>query len=83
MIAEYEGDRSETGVITGHGRAVFTNGNIYHGDWVSGQMHGQGALYFQDGITYEGDFVENAITGYGVSELILTLFHNVSMLGIT
>lgn len=66
MIAEYEGDRLPSGVITGHGRAVFTNGHAYQGEWVSGQMHGQGALYFQDGIAYEGDFVENSISGYGV-----------------
>eukprot|EP00929_Paragymnodinium_shiwhaense_P087071 TRINITY_DN47379_c0_g1_i1.p1 TRINITY_DN47379_c0_g1~~TRINITY_DN47379_c0_g1_i1.p1 ORF type:complete len:964 (-),score=175.22 TRINITY_DN47379_c0_g1_i1:218-3109(-) len=47
---------------------VFSNGNVYVGEWLEGGafMHGRGLYTWQDGSSYEGQFVYNRLSGRGV-----------------
>lgn len=51
----------------GFGRAKFSSGAVYEGQWEGGHLHGQGKITFPDGISYEGTFTRSALTGKGVS----------------
>jgi hypothetical protein len=66
-VLDYSGTRSDAGQFHGHGRAVFSSGHLYEGEWQQGHMHGSGRLTFPDGVCYEGSFAANSVTGKGVS----------------
>jgi hypothetical protein len=54
-------------VKQGKGVQLFTNGDLYNGDWVNNKMHGQGGYYFTaENWFYKGDFRDGELTGRGV-----------------
>lgn len=57
----YTGQVDEKDIPHGKGKYVYTDGNIYEGDWVDGKRHGKGKYTFVDGNVYEGDWVDDAI----------------------
>ena len=60
----------EGGVATknGMGKLVYSNGNIYEGEWVDGVRHGKGRLIQADGCSYSGEWFSDTINGYGTFE---------------
>lgn len=46
-------------------RILFTNGSVYYGDMVDGEMHGHGEFVWKSGTRYLGEFQYNRITGCG------------------
>lgn len=68
-VREYVGQTSGTGAFHGRGRAVFSSGQEYEGQWENGCMHGQGSISWPDGLCYEGSMDMNHVTGSGVSVL--------------
>lgn len=49
----------------GSGKFTFNNGDIYEGDFKSGNINGQGKFTFADGDVYEGSFKINERSGFG------------------
>lgn len=66
-VVHYAGDRCEAGQFHGRGKAVFSSGPEYDGDWQQGHMDGFGRLSFPDGVQYDGSIIFDRITGKGVS----------------
>lgn len=66
-LTAYEGCRDGSGLCHGQGRAVFSSGQVYDGQWQQGHMHGEGSIQFPDGISYSGTFASDSISGSGVS----------------
>jgi hypothetical protein len=50
---------------SGYGIGVYSNGNIYEGQWKNGKKQGSGLYKFSDGEYYEGDFVDDKRQGFG------------------
>ncbi len=64
---KYMGVR-KNGIIEGEGRAVYTNGEVYKGEFKAGLRHGTGILYSADGlILYDGDWKDNVQEGTGIN----------------
>jgi hypothetical protein len=74
-LTEYEGDRDSAGLCHVQGRAVFTSGQVFQGQWQNGHMQGDGSVQFPDGISYTGSFEADAVSGSGVSTLQLCRFY--------
>jgi hypothetical protein len=52
---------------TRHGMRHGSEGGIYTGEWVKGEMHGKGAIYYPSGkIAYEGEWWHDKLHGMGV-----------------
>ena len=49
---EYYGDTNMLGAKHGHGIFLFSQGDIYEGDWKDDRMHGFGEYRFHDGKMY-------------------------------
>lgn len=57
---------TSTGVIHGHGRYEWNDGNVYVGDWQRGQMTGEGFLIkFNAQEELRGTFVNGLLHGWG------------------
>lgn len=52
--------------IEGRGRFVFSNGDVYDGEWHKGHKHGKGIYTSSSGHVYEGDYVNDYRHGWGV-----------------
>ena len=52
--------------LTGEGVLLFSNGDVYEGNFLDGDFDGHGKLTFYNGDVYEGDFVDGERTGQGV-----------------
>ncbi len=50
---------------SGYGIGVYSNGNIYEGQWKNGKKHGSGIYEFSDGEYYEGGFDQDKRQGFG------------------
>eukprot|EP00347_Sterkiella_histriomuscorum_P016427 403353219 len=51
----------------GFGVKLFSNGDLYNGEWKDNKMHGRGGFYFQqDNYFFKGDFYEGQISGRGI-----------------
>jgi hypothetical protein len=59
---EYEGDW-EDDKMHGHGRYLYSSGNVYTGTWNYGVMQGIGRMEFGDRTQYEGEFDQNEMHG--------------------
>ena len=53
------------GGITGQGRLIMKNGDVYEGAVVNGKPHGDGAIRRKSGDFYQGVFYEGAYHGNG------------------
>lgn len=63
----YNGAVSANNIPQGKGKATFTNGSAYDGDWSNGKMEGHGTFTFGNGDVYVGtmknnEFKEGTIT---------------------
>ena len=47
----------------GHGRYLYSSGNVYTGSWDHGIMRGIGMMEFGDKTSYEGEFDANEMHG--------------------
>jgi hypothetical protein len=75
LVAYEESTNKEKGKYTGtiqnlypNGQGIlsFTNGDVYQGEWLNGEMHGQGKIKHARGAIYEGKWVEDSFKmGYG------------------
>lgn len=64
---EYFG-RQKDGKIEGEGKAVYTNGEVYEGEFKNGLRDGQGKLYSSSGLViYEGEWKDNVEEGFGIN----------------
>ena len=52
-------------VRSGMGKVIYSNGNIYEGEWVDGVRHGSGRLIQADGCAYTGEWFSDTINGFG------------------
>ncbi len=55
-----------TGLLSGSGTVIWTDGNRYEGAMVAGKKEGAGMFHWQNGQRYEGDWVDDQMTGNGV-----------------
>ena len=60
----YEG-LFEKGYFHGKGKATYTDGVTYEGDWVKDKITGTGVWIEPNGMKYEGSFLESAFHGKG------------------
>jgi len=70
--SEYVGDYEQDTVRSkphGFGRASFSNGDQFEGEWRDGRPHGFGALINVDGSRYEGEFWDGRMHGQGIRTL--------------
>jgi len=51
--------------ITGKGKILFRNGDVYEGDFLRAMMHGYGGYIFANGDEYNGYFFNGKMHGYG------------------
>jgi hypothetical protein len=45
---KYDGEYDENGLISGSGKMIYSNGDIYSGDFLQGLMHGSGKMSFKN-----------------------------------
>eukprot|EP01097_Dermamoeba_algensis_P007389 TRINITY_DN465_c0_g2_i1.p1 TRINITY_DN465_c0_g2~~TRINITY_DN465_c0_g2_i1.p1 ORF type:complete len:633 (-),score=89.32 TRINITY_DN465_c0_g2_i1:151-2049(-) len=64
--SSFEGDLDSYGNFHGFGRLIYSNGNIYEGEFNHGFRHGNGSIYFTNGDSYIGQFHQNQRHGLGV-----------------
>lgn len=58
----------KNGTIDGEGKAVYTNGEVYEGEFKAGLRDGTGTLYSADGLVlYDGDQRDNVEEGTGIN----------------
>lgn len=55
-------------VFVDAGEYHFSNGDVYHGDWVEEMMEGTGKLTSTDGETYEGELSAVSLASSGHEE---------------
>lgn len=60
----YEGE-FYNGMIQGHGKFVFKNGQVYVGDWKNNKMEGKGVLTYPSKKEYKGSFLKGLRWGQG------------------
>lgn len=66
LIEEYEGDYAN-GLCHGEGKALFSNGDTYEGQWYEGKKQGIGTYFYNYfSATYHGDFYNDEKNGFGV-----------------
>lgn len=53
------------GKLTGDGRMITSQGNLYEGQFVNGIMQGNGRVVYQSGNVYKGKFMSGVREGFG------------------
>ncbi len=53
------------GKMHGKGKAIWSSGNIYEGDWVNGKQEGKGKKTWADGYVYQGEYSNGKQNGQG------------------
>ena len=61
----YEGETNEDGEEHGQGRANYSDGSVYEGEWVNGKKEGHGKICFSSGGVYEGEWKNDKQDGFG------------------
>ena len=51
--------------MVGKGKKIWSNGSIYEGDFVNGELEGSGRLVYHNGNVYSGEFKANQRHGQG------------------
>lgn len=65
--SKYTGQFSDKGRLKqGRGRMVWTDGNMYEGQWMKDKPHGEGTFTFANGIVYQGHWENNVAKGHGI-----------------
>lgn len=62
----YKGTLDNSGNQDGKGKYIWSNGDVYDGEWVNGSRTGNGKYDFSNGDLYEGGFKNGQFHGYGV-----------------
>ena len=75
LVAFEEATNKEKGMYTGtiqnlypngQGTLIFSNGDVYQGEWLNGEMHGKGRIQYAGGAVYEGKWEEDSfVLGIG------------------
>ncbi|UQZ89024.1 hypothetical protein C4J81_07355 [Deltaproteobacteria bacterium Smac51] len=66
-FSEYEGPWVRDLKGTGRGRMVYTNGDVYEGEFKNGYRHGRGVYHWREsGNKYEGEWRDHKKNGRGV-----------------
>lgn len=52
-------------LIYKEGKMIYTNGNIYNGQWYEDQVWGQGRMNYSDGTIYDGQWKSGKKEGNG------------------
>ena len=64
-IVSYEGESNDSGLMHGHGRAVYRDGGEYSGLWHEGMRHHGGTMKYADGSLFVGSWVNDKREGQG------------------
>ena len=62
---EYTGERNDKNEMHGKGKMIYTNGDIYEGEWKNGKRNGDGTMTYQNKTSYVGRWANDQINGYG------------------
>ncbi|PWU83734.1 MORN repeat-containing protein 1 [Trypanosoma cruzi] len=62
----YVGTVDEEGHMAGYGKAFWTSGDTYVGEWLDDTMNGRGVYTWADGDCYEGEYKNGLQDGFGV-----------------
>lgn len=62
---EYTGERNDKNEMHGKGKMIYTNGDIYEGEWKNGKRNGEGTMTYQNKTSYVGRWANDQINGYG------------------
>lgn len=65
VLKGYAGNRNDDGRKEGYGRQLFSNGDIYEGNWKDNKKHGLGSYYYTNGDMFEGLFKCGVKSGHG------------------
>ena len=68
IVESYEGEVDKLGKWHGSGTASLTNGLVYKGTFVHGDMHGNGEIEWPSRLRYQGEVKKNMATGKGKLE---------------
>ena len=69
-IEEYEGEYFN-GNFHGEGKALYTNGDTYQGQWYEGKKQGIGTYFYSYfGASYQGDWFNDEKNGFGVIRFV-------------
>eukprot|EP00960_Hanusia_phi_P066737 766462-Hanusia_phi.AAC.7 len=68
IVQSYEGEVDKLGRWHGTGTACLTNGVVYKGTFLHGDMHGSGEMEWPSGLKYHGEIEKNMATGKGKLE---------------
>ncbi|KAJ1415453.1 MORN motif [Sesbania bispinosa] len=60
------GEKAAKGDVAGYGVRVFSNGDVYEGEFYGGKSGGSGVYYYSMSGRYEGDWVDGKYDGFGV-----------------
>ena len=59
-VGEYIGTvTSPVAIRNGYGKMIYSDGNVYEGEWLNNKRHGQGKMILANGYTYDGEWVNN------------------------
>lgn len=61
-----EKPKSEIGAASGFSVQVYSNGDVFEGEFHKGKCSGSGVYYYYMSGRYEGDWVDNKYDGYGI-----------------
>lgn len=61
----YVGTLDEEDRMTGFGKLIWSNGDVYVGEWFKDEMHGRGTYVWVDGDTYDGEYQYGKMEGCG------------------
>lgn len=62
---ETQKETSSSRNFSGRGRALYPNGDIYEGEFLSGKRTGRGTYTYQKGDSYSGQWLNNFKDGFG------------------
>ena len=69
VVRSVSGDCGTMPLKHGYGQCLFSNGDLYDGDYHMNVIHGHGTYTYRDGSTYSGEYRNGKYNGKGVLSL--------------